>query len=160
MHPIRYFQRRNANQSGPPETGRNTPSPLSRDSWASSRPAFCLSSIRSAALADALGPKLKGSDYRIDETKTGHRMTLVYMSDWSDEDSASRFFGAYQKMLRTKWKQIEVTSQDTECFSGKSEDGYFTVVRDGAAHSRARKVLRRRRRSPAPVPRCAYVRYV
>ena len=38
----------------------------------------------SAELAEALGPKLKGADYRVDETKPGHRMTLVYASEWTD----------------------------------------------------------------------------
>ena len=58
-------------------------------------------------------------------------MTLLYLSDWSDEDSATRYFDAYQKVLRAKWKQIEVAVQDAGRFSGKSEDGYFAVVRDG-----------------------------
>ena len=59
-------------------------------------------------------------------------MTLVYVSDWSDEDSATQYFNAYEKVLRAKWKEIEVTSEDAARFTGKSEDGYFAVVRDGA----------------------------
>jgi hypothetical protein len=77
-----------------------------------------------------LGPKLKGAGYRIDETKAEHRSTLVYASEWTDEDSAAQYFDAYQKVLRGKWKRVEVTSQSPARFAGKSEDGYFAVTRD------------------------------
>ncbi|HEY3827525.1 MAG TPA: hypothetical protein VGL82_23390 [Bryobacteraceae bacterium] len=84
-----------------------------------------------AAAAELLGPKLKGSDYRVDETKPGHRMMLVYASQWADEDAASQYFAAYQKVLRGKWKSVEVSAESPDRFSGKSEDGYFAVTRDG-----------------------------
>jgi hypothetical protein len=84
-----------------------------------------------AETAESLGPKLKGADYRVDETKPSHRMTLVYASEWADEDAASRYYEAYQKVLRGKWKSVEVTSESPDRFSGKSEDGYFTVTRVG-----------------------------
>jgi hypothetical protein len=85
----------------------------------------------STGAAEALGPKLKGADYRLDETKPTHRMTLVYASEWSDEDAASQYFEAYRKVLRGKWKNVEVTAESPDRFSGKSEDGYFAVTRDG-----------------------------
>jgi hypothetical protein len=85
----------------------------------------------SAGLAETLSPKLKGSDYRLDETKAPHRLTLVYASEWSDNDSAAEYFAAYQKVLRGKWKSLEVTAESAERFSGKSEDGYFSVRRAG-----------------------------
>lgn len=81
--------------------------------------------------ADALGPKLKGADYRIDEMKTDHRMTLVYASEWADEDAAMRYFDAYQKVLRGKWKNVAVSTNSGDRFAGKSEDGYFAVTRRG-----------------------------
>ena len=58
-------------------------------------------------------------------------MTLVYASEWSDEDAASQYFEAYRKVLRGKWKNVEVTAESPDRFSGKSEDGYFAVTRDG-----------------------------
>jgi hypothetical protein len=78
--------------------------------------------------AEALGPKLKGSAYRIDETKSDHRMMLVYASDWDSVDAAEQYFGDYQKVLRAKWKKIDVSGQDAKRFAGKSEDGYFSVA--------------------------------
>jgi hypothetical protein len=84
-----------------------------------------------AATADLLGPRLKGADYRIDETKPASRMTLVYASEWADEQAASQYFEAYQKVLRGKSKSLEVSAETPDRFSGKSEDGYFSVTREG-----------------------------
>jgi hypothetical protein len=84
-----------------------------------------------AATARTLGPKLKGADYRLDEAKQAHRMMLVYQSEWSDPDAAAQYFEAYQRVLRGKWKSVDVTLSSGDRFSGKSEDGYFTVSRDG-----------------------------
>jgi hypothetical protein len=84
-----------------------------------------------ADVAEALGPRLKGSDYRLDRIKAENRTTLVYVSEWSDEDSAAQYFGAYQRVLRAKWKSMEVTGQSPTAFTGKSEDGYFSVRREG-----------------------------
>ena len=81
--------------------------------------------------AEDLGPKLKGADYRIDEMKTDHRMTMVYASEWVDEDAAMRYFEAYEKVLRGKWKKVEVKEESAARFAGKSEDGYFAVTRIG-----------------------------
>ncbi len=86
-------------------------------------------------LAQTLGPKLKGSGYRVDETKPGRRMTLIYLTEWSDADAASQYFDAYREILGKKWTSVEVTARSADRFSGKSEDGYFSVTRDG------RKVL-------------------
>jgi hypothetical protein len=78
--------------------------------------------------AEALGPKLKGSSYRIDENKSDHRLMLTYASDWDSVDAAEQYFDDYQKVLRAKWKKVEVSAQDSKRFSGKSEDGYFSVA--------------------------------
>jgi hypothetical protein len=131
MHPDRYF-------SGDTPTDPELPKPLKHmkpfvtGSLGELETRILLEQYVSAGTAEALGPKLKGSDYRIDEGRADHRMTLVYVSDWSDEDSATQYFNAYEKVLRAKWKEIEVTSEDAARFTGKSEDGYFAVVRDGA----------------------------
>jgi hypothetical protein len=81
--------------------------------------------------ADDLGPKLRGADYRIDENKASHRMTLVYASEWSDEDAAMRFFDAYRKVVHAKWKTVDLKDDNGDRFAGKSEDGYFAVTRHG-----------------------------
>jgi len=82
--------------------------------------------------AEELGPKVKGSAYRIDEVKKGHATMLVYASDWDDEEAAAKFFADYRKVLETKWKKIDVAKREADRFSGRSEDGYFALTRKGA----------------------------
>jgi hypothetical protein len=82
--------------------------------------------------AEELGPKVKGSAYRIDEVKKGHATMLVYASDWDDEEAAARYFADYRKVLETKWKKIDVAKREADRFSGRSEDGYFALTRKGA----------------------------
>ncbi len=81
--------------------------------------------------AEALGPRLKGGTYRIDESKPDHRMVLFYVSEWEDESAAAQYFDAYRKVLQGKWKQFEISSEDMTHLAGKSEDGYFAVTRTG-----------------------------
>ncbi|HYA18871.1 MAG TPA: hypothetical protein VEF06_15460, partial [Bryobacteraceae bacterium] len=81
------------------------------------------------AFADTLSPHLKGGVYRIEEDPKTHRRTLLYISEWDNEDSASRFFAAYQDVLRGKSKAIDVASRTDDDITGKTERGYFSVTR-------------------------------
>ena len=81
--------------------------------------------------AETLPPRMKGATYRIDESKAEskpeRRQMLLYVSEWDDAETAGQYFVAYQRVLRGKWKQVEVTTESKRKFSGKSEDGYFSV---------------------------------
>jgi hypothetical protein len=130
IHPARYFQHT-------PLTEPDLPKPMPRakpfvsGAMGELETRILLEQYIGADVAEELGPKLKGSDYRLDRIKTANRTTLVYVSEWSDEDSAARYFEAYQKVLRGKWKDIEISAESPAQFIGKSEDGYFSVKREG-----------------------------
>jgi hypothetical protein len=130
MHPVRYFE--NAGPASP-----DLPKPVKHTrvfiagAMGELETRILLEQYAGPDLAERLGPKLKGSNYRIDETKPDHRLTLVYASEWSDDDAALQYFGAYGKVLRGKWKRLEIADQSADRFAGKSEDGYFVVTRDG-----------------------------
>lgn len=83
------------------------------------------------AAAKQFGPKLMGADYRIDKAKADGRLMLVYASQWSDEDSAAGYFRAYETVLRKKWKRLDVISSSETRVTGKADDGYFLLQRDG-----------------------------
>ena len=85
----------------------------------------------SRELAASLAPRLKGASYRVEEQKSGGGATLLYISDWKDEESAARYFEAWQKGDHAKWKTIDVTNASATLFQGKSEDGYFRVALAG-----------------------------
>jgi len=129
-HPDRYFEHTPLTSPDLPKPVKHA-KPFVEGVMGELETRILLEQYVSAEMAEALGPKLKGADYRVDETKPGHRMTLVYASEWADEDTASRYFEAYEKVLRGKWKSVEVTAESPDRFSGKSEDGYFAVTRAG-----------------------------
>ena len=130
MHPQRYFDHVPLVSPELPKPAPHT-KPFVSGAMGELETRILLEQYTSPATAEALGPKLKGSDYRLDKSKAGDRTTLVYLSEWSDADSASQYFEAYQTVLRGKWKTVEVTGKTPERITGKSEDGYFAVIRDG-----------------------------
>lgn len=82
-------------------------------------------------VADAIAPKLRTGQFRIDEDRRTHRRTLIYVSDWEDEGSAARFEAALEDVIRGKSKLIEITGQNGSGFAGTSEGGFFAVTRAG-----------------------------
>ncbi len=131
MHPERYFEH-------VASTDPKLPKPVSHTKGFVSGAVgeldeeILLTQYLNKETAARLAPKLKGGTYRIDEAKADHRMTLIYISEWQDEAAASDYLDAYQKILRSKWKQVEILAQDDNHFAGKSEDGFFLVARTGA----------------------------
>jgi len=130
-HPERYFEHIPLASPDLPKPAKHS-RPFVSGSMGELETRILLEQYVGSDSAEALGPLLKGADYRVDETKPGHRMTLVYASQWADEEAATRYFEAYRKVLSGKWKSLQVTGQSIDWFSGKSEDGYFKVTRDGA----------------------------
>ena len=57
---------------------------------------------------------------------------LVYASEWSGlRNRRARFFGLYQKVLAGKWKRFEVESSGEDVITGRGDDGYFLLRREG-----------------------------
>jgi hypothetical protein len=130
MHPLRYFEKVGLVTPDLPKPVKHA-KPFVTGALGELETRILLEQYVGAAAADQLGPKLRGAAYRIDETKADRRLTLVYASEWSDEDAGIRYFDAYLKVLRGKWKRIDVMNQTADGFSGQSENGYFRVVRNG-----------------------------
>lgn len=130
MHPDRYFERVGLTTPNLPKAAKHT-KPFVTGEMGELETRILIEQYAGAALAEQLGPKLKGSSYRIDESKPDHRLTLVYASEWTDDDAGSKYFDAYQQVLRGKWKNLDVTNRSADRFSGKADDGYFLVAREG-----------------------------
>jgi hypothetical protein len=86
--------------------------------------------------AQAVAPKLAGSQYRLLEgkhkEKDTKRILLVYVSQWSDHESAQRFFHLYRKVLEGKWKKLRVASESDSVLTGEGDDGWFRVKLEGS----------------------------
>jgi len=130
IHPMRYFDRTALANPKLPSPAKHA-KPFVAGAMGELETRILLEQYVGAGVADALGPLLKGSDYRLDRIKSENRLMLVYVSEWADADSANRYFEAYQKVLRGKWKNIAVSAQTPSNFSGRSEDGYFSVTVEG-----------------------------
>jgi hypothetical protein len=85
--------------------------------------------------ADDLAPRLAGSQYRLFEGKRADSqpkpILLAYVSEWSDAESAQRFFHLYRKVLEGKWKNFKVASETDTVLTGQGDDGWFRVTTDG-----------------------------
>lgn len=130
IHPDRYFSR--ISSTNPP-----LPKPIAKakafvgGTVGELDQRILLQQYLDSSSAESLAPRLKGATYRIDEARQDHRQMLLYVSEWDDEKTAGAYFDAYQRVLRGKWKQIEVSIQNAGQFAGKSEDGYFSVELKG-----------------------------
>lgn len=130
MHPERYFQGVALVNPNLPKPAKHT-KPFVTGALGELETRILLEQYVGANVADALGPKLKGSAYRIDESKPDKRLTLIYASEWSDDQAAAGYFDAYRKVLMDKWRRVEVSEQSADRFAGKSEEGYFLVTLGG-----------------------------
>jgi hypothetical protein len=130
LHPMRYFENTGMQIPDLPKPIKHT-KPFISGIMGELETRILIEQYAGAGVAEQLGPKLKGASYRIDESKPGHRLMLIYVSDWSDEDAAARYLDVYRQVLRGKWKQFEIADDSASGFSGKSEDGYFMVARNG-----------------------------
>jgi hypothetical protein len=107
--------------------------------------------------SEALAPELRGGFFRLLES-AGHRIVLLYASEWSGEQAARRFFAAYEKVLRGKWKACTFESRSPEALAGRGDDGYFLVRLQGARVTSVEGLPSREKasnRPEGPVPAAA-----
>jgi hypothetical protein len=82
--------------------------------------------------SEGLVPHLRGGGYQVYEHKRDGHAVLSYASVWDTPESAARFLEIYDRVLRGKWKNVEVTSQASSRLDGHSDAGLFRVWVDGA----------------------------
>lgn len=80
--------------------------------------------------ATALSPFWRGGEYRLFEDKQSKRPALSYVSQWDSPGSARHYFELYRKVLRGKWKNMEVTSESAGELRGVGDSGRFVVRLD------------------------------
>jgi hypothetical protein len=69
----------------------------------------------------------RGGSFRLYEHKKDNYPVLSYVSQWDSLDSARAYFVLYQRVLKGKWKKMEVTSATATEVSGAGDSGRFTV---------------------------------
>jgi hypothetical protein len=70
--------------------------------------------------------------FRLYEHKKDSYPVLSYISEWDSPQAAQTYFGLYQRVLKGKWKKMEVMSASDTEVSGSGDSGRFTVRISGA----------------------------
>jgi hypothetical protein len=82
--------------------------------------------------AEQLAPHWKGCTFELQENKKEKRVVLLYAVEWDSEESAREYFSFYREILRKKWKQMTVATENESELLGEGDDGLFEVRRKGA----------------------------
>ena len=69
----------------------------------------------------------RGGSFRLYEHKKENYPVLSYVSQWDSPESAHAYFVLYQRILKGKWKKMEVKSATATEVSGTGDSGRFTV---------------------------------
>jgi|SRR5581483_1659729 len=73
----------------------------------------------------------RGGAYRLYEHKQKKYPVLVHSSEWDSFEAARKFFELYQRVLRAKWKTLEIASSSPELVTGTGDNGRFALRLDG-----------------------------
>jgi hypothetical protein len=79
----------------------------------------------------AAAEHLVAGSYELLEHKREKFPVLEMASAWDSPESARTFFELYRKVMRGKWKKLEITSETPERVEGRGDSGYFRVWVDG-----------------------------
>jgi hypothetical protein len=73
----------------------------------------------------------RGGAYRLYENKQAKYPVLAHSSEWDSPAAARAFFDLYQRVLRAKWKKLEIASSAPGQVSGSGDNGRFSLRLDG-----------------------------
>jgi hypothetical protein len=69
----------------------------------------------------------RGGVYRLYEHKQAKYPVLAHSSEWDSPEAARKFFELYQRVLRAKWKKLEIASSSPEQVTGTGDSGRFSL---------------------------------
>jgi hypothetical protein len=73
----------------------------------------------------------RGGTYRLYEDRQKKYPVLVHASEWDSPQAASAFFDLYQRVLRAKWKKLEIAASSPRQVTGTGDNGRFSLLLDG-----------------------------
>jgi hypothetical protein len=74
----------------------------------------------------------RGGSFRLWEHKREKYPVLAYTSEWDSPDAARVYFALYQRVLKGKWKQMDVSASSDEEVSGAGDTGRFQLRVSGS----------------------------
>jgi hypothetical protein len=73
----------------------------------------------------------RGGVYRLYEHKQAKYPVLAHSSEWDSPEAARTFFELYQRVLRAKWKMLEIASSSPGQVTGTGDSGRFSLRLEG-----------------------------
>ena len=73
----------------------------------------------------------KGGWFRLYEHKELKYPVLSYAADWDSSESAREYFRLYQRVLRGKWKKMEISEKTEDQVKGTGDSGRFILRING-----------------------------
>ncbi len=73
----------------------------------------------------------RGGVYRLYEHKQEKYPVLAHSSEWDSPEAARTFFELYQRVLKSKWKKMEIASASAGQVTGTGDNGRFSLRLDG-----------------------------
>jgi hypothetical protein len=133
IHPDRYFAHEKPTKPDLPKLSLNDrANDLTEGSVGEFDHEMMLVQYVGATQSKLLAPHLRGGRFKITEIGKRRKPLLEYISEWDSEEQAASFFRCYQKILKAKWKQCNVSTTNDTVFAGQGDNGYFLVRLAGA----------------------------
>jgi hypothetical protein len=73
----------------------------------------------------------RGGVYRLYENKHAQYPVLAHSSEWDSPEAARTFFDLYQRVLRAKWKKLDIASTSPGRVTGFGDNGGFSLRLEG-----------------------------
>jgi hypothetical protein len=74
----------------------------------------------------------RGGVYRLYEHKGTKYSVLAHSSEWDSPAAAKTFFELYQRVLKSKWKKIDIATSSPAQVTGAGDSGRFSLRLDGS----------------------------
>ena len=73
----------------------------------------------------------RGGNFRLFENKREKYPVLTYISEWDSPASARRAFEMYRRVMKARWKRMQVERNEPERIEGLGDTGRFRLWLDG-----------------------------
>jgi hypothetical protein len=70
---------------------------------------------------------LRGAAFRLFENKSEKYPVLTFVSDWESPEAAETFYRLYIKVLKAKWKKMEIATNSSAEVAGSGDSGKFQL---------------------------------
>ena len=126
MHPEKYF---NHEKPAKPDLPKITSSMKIKEVTEGTMGEFDHSILLRQYLGDVKAAQvsghLLGGQFQIVELGKLKHPILVYASQWDSNSSAAAYFAAYKKVLHSKWKHLDETTNSSDTLKGSGDNGSF-----------------------------------